>query len=157
MDLDQQIQDLIDNTPDEGELPAAMVAIAPALKQIASQVKHLQYYILQTLDGQWAMSTLSQNTQPQTTRNVIHAYPTLKDTASGPYPVKDPQIIALPIPITHILFQMLAMPMIDSVIFFEIPGNLNTGTEVRRQDIYNLMQVYLQQMPAQAPLPPDIA
>ncbi len=74
---------------------------------------------------------------------VIYAYPTLKDVASSPYPIQDPQMIALPVPVTHILFQMLAMESVDSTIFFEVPGNISSGTEIQREQLSQLIQSHL--------------
>ncbi|MBE9182663.1 hypothetical protein IQ268_29425 [Oculatella sp. LEGE 06141] len=156
-DLDQQIQVLIDQAPQDGTTPAAIAAIAPALKAIANQLNHAQYYVLQTLEQNWVMTTLSNRTQPDLAKNVIYAFPTLKDVTSGPHSVKDPQLVALPIPVTHILFQLIAIKAVDSVVFFETSGNTNAGTEVNRDDLQNLIKLYLQQSRDATDLPPNIA
>ncbi|HEY9646253.1 MAG TPA: hypothetical protein V6C88_07790 [Chroococcidiopsis sp.] len=156
MDIDQQIQALIDNAPNDGRTPNAIEAIAPALKLIAAQLKHPQYYILQNLEQQWVMTTFNHPTQPELTKNVIQAFPTLKDAGSGPNLLKDPQIMAIPVPVVHILFQMMAMKTIDSIVFFEIAGNPRSTAEISRQNFHDLIQNYLQKM--QTPPPPsDIA
>ena len=46
--LDQQIQSLIDDAPNDGVTPGLIKAIAPALKQLALNLRHEQYYILQS-------------------------------------------------------------------------------------------------------------
>jgi hypothetical protein len=67
-------------------------------------------------------------------------------------------MIALPVPVTHILFQLVAVDAIDSVIFFETPGNTTIGTEIQREEAQALIQAYLQQLQsAPTHLPPDIA
>ena len=157
MDIDQQIETLIKEAPNDGITGQAVKAIAPALKAVATQLKRPQYYILQTLDQGWVMTTLSQQNQPKVQKNVVHAFPTLQDAAAGPYSVQDPQVMALPVPVTHILFQMLALKTIDSVIFFDSPGNLKQGLEVRRADIQALLQAQLKQTQGAAQTPPDIA
>ncbi len=159
MNLDQQIQTLIADAPKDGTTPALVEAIAPVLKQLAEQLRHLQYYIVQTLDQDWAVTTLGNKSEPESEKNVIYAYPTLKDVSLSPYPIQDPQMIAIPLPVIQILFQMLALEGIDSTIFFEFPGNVNTGTEIRREDLTRLIQSYLSQVnPASdSSLPPDIA
>jgi len=161
MDLEQQIQVLIDNAPQDGTTPKVVEALAPVLKLLANQLRHLEYHILQTLDQDWVLTTLSNRAQPDVEKNVIYAFPTLKDAADF-QSVSDPQIIALPVPVTHILFQMLAIDTVSSLVFFDTPGNLATGTEVRRDDLQNLIQTQLQQLqsvPRSDPsnLPPDIA
>ncbi|GAB4147750.1 MAG: hypothetical protein Fur0046_26080 [Cyanobacteria bacterium J069] len=156
MTLDQQLQDLVQNAPQDGTTPAAVAAIAPALKEIAQQLRHLQYYILQTLEQQWVMTTLNHRTQSEAQKNVVYAFANLKDATTNPL-AKDPQIAAFPVPVTHILFQMVAMTGVDSIIFFEVPGNLNAGTEVTRANLQALIQLFLQQSRGGSPLPPDLA
>lgn len=145
MDLDTQVQTLIEEAPKDGVTSDAVSAIAPTLKTIAAQLKHSQYYILQTLEQGWVMTTLSSRTEPENRKNIVYAFPTLKDVAAGPHSIKDPQVMALPVPVIHIIFQMLALKPIDSIIFFETPGNLSQGIEVRRQDVQALVQVQLKQ------------
>ncbi|MDX2243634.1 MAG: hypothetical protein NW224_23385 [Leptolyngbyaceae cyanobacterium bins.302] len=157
MNLDEQIQDLIDHAPQDGVTPALIEAIAPVLKQFASQLRHLQYYIVQSLDQNWVVNIISHQDQPELETHVIYAFPSLKDVASGPNPVKDPQLMALPIPVTHILFQMVALEGIDSIIFFEVPGNTLAGTQIRRADIQEVIQAQLQQQAVPPSIPPDIA
>jgi hypothetical protein len=156
MDIQQQIQALIDNAPQDGTTPAAIEAIAPALRAIAEQLKHPQYYVLQTLEQNWVMTTINHRTQPNLAKNVIYAFPTLKDATAAPY-AKDPQVISMPVPVIHILFQMVAMQTVDSIIFFEIPNNSNAGTEVTRQDLQNLIQEQLQKRQGVSTIPPNIA
>jgi hypothetical protein len=154
MDLDAQVQELIDNAPQDGTTPMLVGAIAPVLKQIAMQLRHLQYYVVQTLDKGWAVTLLSHETQPNSQKQVIYAFPTLKDASNGPYSIKDPEMLVLPVPVTHILFQMAAMDTVDSLIFFEVPGNVLTGTEIRRSDLQSLIQAQLRQ--TNAPPAPNI-
>ena len=161
MDLAQQIQALINNAPQDGTTPKAVEAIAPVLTLLASQLRHLEYHILQTLDQGWVLTTLSNRAQPEIEKNVIYAFPTLKDAADF-QSVSDPQIITTTVPVTHILFQMLAIDTVNSTVFFDTPGNLTAGTEVRRDDLQHLIQVQLQRIqlvPKSYPsnLPPDIA
>ena len=162
MDLDRQIQVLIDNAPKDGRTPQAMSAIAPALKLLASQLRHPQYFVLQTLDEAWVLTTLSNRATPKREKCVIYAFPTLQDVTAGADALNDPDMMAVPVPVTHILFQMVAMNTVDSTVFFETPGNLSEGIELRREDLQNLIQSHLQQnfsAPKVNPnnIPPNIA
>ena len=65
--------------------------------------------------------------------------------------------MALPIPVTHILFQMLAMKPIDSIIFFDIPGNLNQGIEIRQEEVKKLVQIHLKKASNGSQIPSDLA
>jgi hypothetical protein len=156
MTLDDQIANLVQNTPSHLINPATVAAISPTLKAIAVQLKHPQYYILQNLEQSWVMTTLSNRTQPDTRKNVVYAYPTLQDAAASQTTIKDPQVMALPVPVINILFQLLAMKPIDSLIFCETPGQLGQGIEVRRQDLEVLIQAQLAQTQP-PPVPPDMA
>jgi hypothetical protein len=160
MDLDQQIQALIEGAPKDGSTPQLIESIAPVLKTMSQRLRHLQYYVVQTLDNSWVMLTLSHRTQADTEKNVIYAFPTLKDVAAGPVSLSDPGLLALPVPVTHILFQMIAMSNTYSTIFFETPGNVTVGTEVQRAELEDLIhQVLRNRVDAETQLniPSDIA
>lgn len=159
MDLDQQIQLLINSAPQDGATPDLVQAIAPVLKQLAGRLRHAQYYIPQTVDQEWAITVLENPTQPAEEKTVIYAYATLKDVSLGPYLMQDPLMMALPVPVTHILFQMLAMDTVHSAIFFETPGDPNFGTEIQRQELTDTAQAHLLKSQAigEPTLPPDIA
>lgn len=143
MDLDRQIQVLIDNAPQDGVTPKVVDAIAPVLKLLAGSLQHSEYYILQTSDQAWVLTTLNNRTQPQIEKNVVYAFPTFQDAAAF-QESPDLQVIPTSVPVTHILFQMFAMDTVDSTVFFDIPGNLVTGKEVWREDLQNLIQTHLQ-------------
>lgn len=160
MDLDQQIQVLIDDAPQDGVTPQVVKAIAPVLKLLGAKLRYLQYYILQSMDRDWVVTTLSDRSNRKITKNVIYAFPTLKD-ASAATDAEDPQVVAIPIPITHLLFQLFALETVDSIIFFDRPGDLNTGIEIKRTDLQNLIQQLQQNSSTpNSPfnqIPPDIA
>ncbi|HIK53562.1 MAG TPA: hypothetical protein IGS37_00030 [Synechococcales cyanobacterium M55_K2018_004] len=156
MDLDQQLQDLIQHAPQDSVTPDAVEAIAPVLKLIAEQLKHPQYYVLQTLNQGWVMTTISHRTDPSRQKNIIYAFPALKDALASPFS-RDPQVVALPVPVIHLLFQMIAIPQLDSVVFFEVPSNPNQGTEVTRDNLQALIQNSLQQSQGRGGIPSDIA
>jgi hypothetical protein len=157
MDLDTQISALIQGATSSTVTADAIEAIAPTLKAVAGQLQHDQYYILQTLEQGWVMTTLSSRNQPDVKKNIVYAYPSLKDAAAGPTSVKDPQVMALPVPVTHILFQMLALKPVDSIIFFEKPGQAGQGVEIRRQEMEALIQAQLKQTQQTRTVPPNLA
>lgn len=157
MDLDAQISALVQEATGSAVTPDTVEAIAPTLKAVAGQLQHHQYYILQTLEQGWVMTTLSSRNQPDVKKNIVYAYPSLKDAGAGPISVKDPQVMALPVPVTHILFQMLAMKPVHSVVFLEQPGQAGQGVEVRRQDIEALIQAQLKQAQQGGSVPPNLA
>jgi hypothetical protein len=162
--LDQQLQALIDEAPNDGSTPDLIASIAPVLKAIAQRLQHPQYYVVQTLDQNWVMLTLNHRTQTETEKNVIYAFSSLKDISQSPFDLSDPNLMALPIPVTHVLFQMLSMGQDYSTIFFETPGSTLVGTEVQRSEIEEMIHQFWQsqadavpQSNVQSNIPSDIA
>ena len=158
MNLEQQLQILQDNSSVHGVAPIVIEqAIAPVLKMYASQLRHLEYYLLQNLSQGWVLTTLRSRAKTSAEKKVIYAFSTAQDatTFAG---IDDPEIVALPIPVIQILFQIFAIQTLDSVIFLDNPGNLSTGVEVHRADVHNLIQKQLQNLARQpSNIPTDLA
>ena len=159
MDLDQQIQLLVDNAPQDGQTPQLVAAIAPVFKSFASRLRHPQYYMLQNLESSWIVTTLNHRSQPGLEKNVAYAFPTLQDVTTDPSARRDPQVLALPVPVAQIIFQLVSSPTINSVIFFENPGNTEIGTEILRSEIAEMIQKHMQQVHSRSETQPptDIA
>ncbi|NMG06950.1 hypothetical protein [Brasilonema sp. UFV-L1] len=157
MDLKAQIQLLIDNAPQDGVTPQLVTAIAPVLHAIAQKLRHSQYYILQNMEQSWVLTTLSNRANPQLEKRVIYAFPTIQDVPHRSSAGLDPQLIAAPIPVIHILFQLVAMEPVDSIVFFETSGIPTDSIEVQRTDLQHLIQQQLQQNRVKKQIPPDIA
>lgn len=149
MNLDPQIQELIDNAPQDGTTPALMQAIAPVITSMAEKLKHPAYYVPRTVDGNWLMVTLQNRNKPLVEKHIISAYPTLKDAEIGSQIMSNPTIEPLPIPVTHILFHMLAMKTVDSVIFFETPNDLQNGVEIFRTTVQDNIKAHIQTLKQQ--------
>jgi hypothetical protein len=153
--LDQQLQRLIDDAP-TGMDRAIEKAVVPILKAFALQMQHLEYYVLQSSDGGWVLTTLRNRHRPDVEKNTIYAFSTHKDareftrTASA-------QTVPMPIALAQILFQLFALDRVDSIVFLETSGDLVNGTEVHRADLQKLVQQKLQDFRNQANLPPDLA
>jgi len=159
MNLDEQLKILTEEAPKHGLSSEVMEkAVNPVLKLFAERLQHLEYYILQNLDEKWLMRIVSNRDNPQERKHTIYALPTFQD-AGNFQREKDAQIIALPIPVTHILFQASALKLADSIIFIEKSGNYNYGTEIRRLDLQNAIQMQIQQLtPINSQnIPPDLA
>ncbi len=151
MNLDRQIQSLIDDAPNDGITPQLIKAIAPGLKQLAANLRHEQYYIVQSLDSDWLVTTITNRQKVE--KRVIYAFPTLQDS----FAPNSAQLIATPIPVTHILFQLVALETVDSIIFLETPGDTIAGYEVKRQDIQKLIRVQIKPQSPFNQIPPDLA
>jgi len=157
MDLEAQIQLLIDNAPRDGMTPHLVEAIAPALKAIAQKLRYSHYYILQNSEASWVLTTLSNRANPGLEKRVIYAFPTIQDVSLISPAGLDPQMLAKIVPVTHILFQMVALEPVDSIVFLETPGQTTHTVEIRRTELEKLMQQQLQQQRSPKQIPPDIA
>lgn len=155
MDIDQQLQILIEEAPQHGIDSDQMQMIAAILKALASRLQHSHYYILQNLDQNWVMTTLKHRTEAQRSKNVVYAYPSLEAVRAN-VATSDLQIIALPLPVARILFQLLAMEPIDSIIFYETVNPAQAGIEISRQMLRSTIEQYLRGK-QNSTLPPDIA
>jgi len=143
MNLKAQIQLLIDNAPQDGVTPQLVAKIAPVFSEIAQQLHHSQYYILQDLQQSWILTTLSHRDRPEVEKHVIYAFPTLQDAISRSDAGLDPQVMASPIPVTHILFQLTALEPVDSIVFFETSGDASSGIEIQRKYLQSLISKQL--------------
>jgi len=144
--LEAQVKQLVDSAPQDGKTPQLVTALAPVLLHFATQLKRENFYVLQTLNGDWVRTTLSSRRDQGVQKSIIYAFSNIEDARKSPMPVKDPNILAAPVPVTHILFQMVALKTLDSLVFFATPGNLNNGTEVGRGVFEETMQAYFQQV-----------
>jgi non-ribosomal peptide synthetase component E (peptide arylation enzyme) len=154
MELEQQLQILIDEASQYGVPSLVMrLAVTPVLALFAEQLQHLEYFVVQNLAQDWILTTITNSNQPQQEKQVIYAFATAKDAANFQGSA-DPNAIAVPLPVTHILFQLFSLKQVDSLIFFDIPGNWQTGKEVNRAYLQTMIKEQLQQL---TKIPPNIA
>ena len=153
MELDRQLKLLIEDAADYGIPPIAIEkAIAPVLKMFASRLQHLEYYVLQNLEGDWVLTTIT-NPQLKQTKNVIYAFVSVPDAAKFAGK-SNPDLIAMSIPITQLLLRLFSLQQVDSIIFLENSQNLNQGTEIARKRLSDSIQQQIVQLNN---IPPNIA
>lgn len=155
-DLNQQVKLLIEQAPNYGVSSQSMAAIAPVFQQLATQLKHQQYYIPQSMDHQWVVTTLSNRQQPDRTQQVIYAFADLNDVTVSTWTPENQQLVALAVPVIDILFQMMAFKAIDSVVFLDTPGDVQMGTEILSSEVQALVRQHILQLRSRS-MPPDIA
>ena len=153
MDIEKQIQILIEEAPDQ-TTGQAIELVAPLLKEVAGQLPQQLYYVLQSLGQGWVMTTLRGRQDPKATKTVVYAYPSLE--AAGIAAADNPQMMALPHPSTHLLFQLLSLKQVDSLIFMQEKGK-GQGVEVPRTMLEQVMRAHLQQLKEKGGQPTDIA
>jgi hypothetical protein len=153
MELEQQLAVLINEAADYGVPPLIIEkAIAPVIKLFAEQLQYLEYYVLQNLDLDWVLTTIS-NPQIQQEKQVIYAFVSVQDAATFQRKT-NPDLIAMPIPIAQLLFRLFSLQQVDSIIFLENSQDLNQGIEIKRSNLTNLIKQQLQQLSS---IPPNIA
>ena len=155
MDIDQQLQNLIEGAPPEADLRTAIETVSPIIKTVAKQLKHSEYYILQSISRQWLQATIAHKGTPTQPKRVIYAYPSLAAAAGDKLAKSNPGLMALPIPVAQLLFQLPSIEPVDSLIFLETDLR-DQAIEVRRTDLKILFQSQLTQSMKQQ-IPPDIA
>lgn len=154
MNIDQQIHQLIEQAPQYGVTIEEIELVAPIFQVFANRLQHSQYYILQNLEQNWVLTTLQHRTQPNLSKNVVYAYASLEAVRAG-VATSDPDLMALPVPVVQILFQLLAMEPVDSLIFLDDQAS-DRGLEVSRQDLRQAIAEHVQWM-QQRNVPTDIA
>lgn len=146
MTLDRPLQVLIEEGPQHG-IPKIVMekAVTPVLKGLAEQLRHSDYYLLQTPEGNWLTTVLSHRKKSQPDRVVLYAFATAEDAAQFQSSSTQSLQIAC-LPATHLLFQLLALEGVDSLIFREIPGNLRRSREIGRADLRALVDKQLRRL-----------
>ena len=155
MTIDQQIQHLIDAAPAEANLGAAIQVVSPIIRGVAQQLQHLEYYILQSGNRRWLQATIARKDSPNQSKRVIYAYSSLNSAASDQLSASNPDLMALPIPVAQLLFQLPSISPVDSLIFFEDDAR-KQAVEVRRDELKSMFQGQLARS-IKPQVPPDIA
>lgn len=153
MELKQQLEVLINDAADYGVAPIVIEqAIAPVLKLFAEQLQHLEYYVLQNLESDWILTTIT-NPRLKEDKKVIYAFASVENAATFQGKT-NPDLIAMPISIAQLLFRLFSLQQVDSIIFLEDSRNLNHGIEIKREHLSNLIQQQIEQLKQ---TPPNIA
>jgi hypothetical protein len=158
MEIDRQLEILINDGAKYGVAPTVIEkAIAPALKLFANQLKYLEYYVVQNLQGDWILTTIS-NPKLRQEKKVIYAFASVQDAARFQGKV-DPDILAVAIPVTHLLFRLISLQEVDSVIFADNSSNITSSNitseiEIQRDRLSNLIKQQIRQLNQ---TPPNIA
>ena len=150
MQLDEQLEVLIKDAANHGVSPAVIEqAIVPVLKSYANQLQHLEYYVLQNIEQNWVLTTIT-NPQLRQNKKVIYAFKSVRDAANFQSKTK-PDLIAMPIPVAQLLFRLFSLQQVDSVIFLENSHNLNQGIEIKRQHLSKLIGEQIEQLKKNPP------
>lgn len=153
MTLERQLQLIIDDAANHGVPPIVVEkAIVPVLKAYAEQLQNIEYYVLQNLEDDWVLTTIT-NSRLQQEKNVIYAFSSVRDAANFQSKT-DPDLIAAPIAVTQLLFRLLSLQQVDSLVVLDDSQNLNRGVEIERE---HLSQSVKHQIESLKKIPPNIA
>ncbi|NJN30363.1 MAG: hypothetical protein HC824_07950 [Synechococcales cyanobacterium RM1_1_8] len=153
--LDQQIEQLIEQAPRDDVTGMLIALMAPLLKQIAGQLQYFEYFVLQTPDRGWVVTTLGHRATPELEKTVVYAFPDLQDAQAVAGTHTEVDLVPLNFPVISIIFQLIALKQVESILFFERAGDRQRAVEVRRVDLEAQMQQIMRQQLQQPP--PNLA
>ncbi len=140
--LEKQLQQLIDQAP-QYNVPTQVMerAIVPLLKEYASSLEKAEYYIPQSLQGNWLITVLESKQAPIKEKKVLYAFDNIN---LGLKFVSSSQNKLKLIPVTHLLFEMFACEELDSVIFLD--SSSETTKEIERLSLFQAIKSKLKQI-----------
>jgi hypothetical protein len=144
--LNLQIDQLVEDAPQDGITPGITKVLAVVLKAIAMQLHHNNYYILQAQDGSWLLTTLSNRNTPEVEKNVVYAY--CSSTAANLERLKlgDPKLICAETGIIEILFRLVGLKEVDSLILFDKSTDTQRGTEISQVELQELCEKQMKKL-----------
>ncbi|AFY93936.1 hypothetical protein [Chamaesiphon minutus] len=153
MNLDQQVQALIDGAPDV-ESRLSVTAIAPILQQFAATLPHITYYICQSPQGEWVITTLRNQLKPNLEIQVMYAFTSVEDVQKFNSGLLASSL-AIEVPVIQLIFYLLAFPEIDRLVFLNDSEDLNKGQEITRDSLEESIARKLDR-DRSSQLPPDV-
>jgi hypothetical protein len=148
MNLNEQTHILCQEAPNYGVPRLVMEkAIAPVLIGQARRLKHLSYFVMQSRDREWQTTTLSHRNHPTQEKTVLYAFAGHQEALSFSLNTHT-NLEIIEIPVIDLLFQLLAMNLVDSLILLDVKGNLDQGKEIQRQGLQRLIEKQLRHLPA---------
>jgi hypothetical protein len=153
MNLEQQLQALIDGAPDDASRKS-VAEIAPILQQLAETLPQTTYYICQSPQGEWVVTTLQHQQKPKLEISVIYAFIRVEDVSefNGGALANS---LAIEVPIIQLLFYLLAFSELDRIVFLNDSQNLDRGQEISRDELEAAIAKQVKSN-AGSGLPPDV-
>lgn len=152
MDLEEQLQTIVHDASRYG-IPPTVVhqALIPAIKTLVLKLKHLNYYLAQNTQKSWIITTLQHRQQPERQKRVIYAFTKAED--AWEFIEEREEFAPEAIGAAELILQLLALPSVDSLIFFDTPGDFSGGIEITRAELNNLIKTKL----LSNSIPPNLA
>lgn len=137
--LDRQVALLVQSTPDQ-ETASAVSLIASVLKAIAQNLKHVNYFVIQDLEGGWLLTPLSNHDNPELEKTTIYAYCDRTAANIDRLKLNDENLECAEYSVIDMLFRLIGMKQVDSIVFFDRATDTQRGIEVIRTDIESLCE-----------------
>ncbi|MBD2188690.1 hypothetical protein [Pseudanabaena mucicola] len=137
--LDHQVALLVQSTPDQ-ETASAVSLIASVLKAIAQNLKHVNYFVIQGIEGGWLLTPLSNHDNPELEKTTIYAYCDRTAANIDRLKLNDENLECAEYSVIEMLFRLIGMKQVDSIVFFDRATDTQRGIEVIRTDIESLCE-----------------
>jgi hypothetical protein len=137
--LDHQVALLVQSTPDQ-ETASAVSLIASVLKAIARNLKHVNYFVIQDIEGGWLLTPLSNHDNPELEKTTIYAYCDRTAANIDRLKLNDENLECAEYSVIDMLFRLIGMKQVDSIVFFDRATDTQRGVEVIRTDIESLCE-----------------
>lgn len=156
MNLEAQLAEIVTEAPKHG-VPTAIMrkGVIPVLRELASHLNYLEYYICQNAQENWLITTLQHRTEPDLRKKVIYAFSDLAD-AIQMQKLYDEKMTPASLTVVSLLFELFALKTVDSIIFMDTPGNFERGKEVSKHQLLELLQAQIRGIKSQN-IPHDLA
>jgi hypothetical protein len=130
----QQIQVFLQDAPDDPEMRQITEIFIPVLTRISSKLRYPEYHILHTQDQEWVSFTLTHRTQSHVEKTVIYAFSSPEDVRLSISAQDLTGLSVVVVGVIPLLFQFFSLNLGDAIVFFDQPGNVETGVEISRAE-----------------------
>lgn len=145
MNLKSQLQELSKGLQETLSPVAIEKAIIPVMVACAKRVKRGHFFVWESPEQEWIVTTLSHRLDPSLEKRVIYAFTSTQD-AKKHEDFDDPRLGVVEVPIVLIFTKLLVLKDLDSIIFFPNRGNLKQGVELEKSQFLELIKNRLRQV-----------
>jgi hypothetical protein len=145
MNLKSQLQELSKGLQGTMSTAAIEKAIIPVIISYAKRVKRAHFFVWESSEQQWIVTTLSHRSDPSLEKRVVYAFTSTQD-AKKHEDFDDPGLRVVEVPIILIFTKLLASEDLDSIIFFPHRGNVKQGIELEKSQFLELIKNRLRQI-----------
>lgn len=145
MNLKSQLRELSKELEENLSTAAIEKAIIPVIVAYAKRVKRGHFFIWESPEQEWIVTTFSYRLDPSLEKRVVYAF-TSKQDAKKHEDFNDPALQVAEVPIVLILVKLLVSKDLDSIVFFSHRGNVKQGMEVEKSQLLDVIKNRLRQV-----------